>query len=255
METPRSILRALRQGQWLTSLDLKDGYFQIGIHPADRRFLRFCHNGIWQFRALPFGLSTSPRVFAKILRPVLAYTHLHGVRLHMYLDDWLLNPDSRQEAPEHTSWLRSLCRRLALVINLEKSDLIPSQKAIYLGIELDSLAGLARPSDKRVAKWISIAEGFIAQRSPPAALWLQVLGHLVSLDKLVPYGRVRIRPLQWQLKQHWNQKLDHLYSPVPLDSQSLQSMQWWTNMGNLRRGVQLGTLDVEYYLFTDSSTQ
>ena len=41
METPRSILRALRQGQWLTSLDLKDAYFQIGIHPADRRFLRF----------------------------------------------------------------------------------------------------------------------------------------------------------------------------------------------------------------------
>ena len=33
METPRSILRALRQGQWLTSLDLKDAYFQIGIHP------------------------------------------------------------------------------------------------------------------------------------------------------------------------------------------------------------------------------
>ena len=42
MEMPRSILRALQQGQWLTSLDLKD--------PADRRYLRFCHNGTaWQF--------------------------------------------------------------------------------------------------------------------------------------------------------------------------------------------------------------
>ena len=40
METPRSILRALQQGQWLTSLDLKDAYFHIGIHPADRRYLR-----------------------------------------------------------------------------------------------------------------------------------------------------------------------------------------------------------------------
>ena len=50
METPRSILRALQQGQWLTSLDLKDAYFHIGIHPADRRYLRFCHNGTsWQF--------------------------------------------------------------------------------------------------------------------------------------------------------------------------------------------------------------
>ena len=34
METPRSILRALHQGQWLTSLDLKDAYFHIGIPPS-----------------------------------------------------------------------------------------------------------------------------------------------------------------------------------------------------------------------------
>ena len=35
---------------------------------------------------LPFGLSTSPRLFTKILKPVLAYAHLHRVKLHMYLD-------------------------------------------------------------------------------------------------------------------------------------------------------------------------
>ena len=111
METPRSILRALQQGQWLTSLDLKDAYFHIGIHPADRRYLRFCHNDTsWQFTVLPFGLSTSPRVFTKILKPVLAYAHLHRVKLHMYLDDWLLNPGTHQEAHEQTSWLRSLCQ-------------------------------------------------------------------------------------------------------------------------------------------------
>ena len=67
------------------------------------------------------GLSTSSRVlFYQILRPVLAYAHLQGVRLLMYLDNWLLDPDSRQEAHEQTSWLRSLCRRLGLVIDLEK---------------------------------------------------------------------------------------------------------------------------------------
>ena len=51
METPRSILEAL-QGQWLTSLDLKYAYFHIGINPADRRYLRFCHNGTaWQIHS------------------------------------------------------------------------------------------------------------------------------------------------------------------------------------------------------------
>ena len=97
METPRSILGALQQGQWLTSLDMKDAYFHIWINPADRRYLRFCHNcTAWQFAVLPFGLSTSPSVFTEILKPVLAYTHLHRVKLHMYLDDWLLNPSTHQ---------------------------------------------------------------------------------------------------------------------------------------------------------------
>ena len=195
METPRSILRALQQGQWLTSLDLKDAYFHIGIDPVDIRYLR--QNGTaWQFTVLPFGLSTSLRVFTKILKPVLAYAHLHRVKLHMYIDDWLLNPGTRQEALEQTSWLKSLCQKLGLVLNLEKSDLIPSQVATYLGIELDTSVGLARPSHKRLTNWLSVAEGFTAQQSPSAVQWLQVLGHLVSLEELVPYGRIRIRPIQ-----------------------------------------------------------
>ena len=82
METPRSILGAIQKGQWLTSLDLKDPYFHIIIHPANGNSLRFCQNGTtWQFTVLSYGLLISPRVFTKILKPVLACaknTHLHG---------------------------------------------------------------------------------------------------------------------------------------------------------------------------------
>ena len=79
----------------------------------------------------------------------------------MYFDNWLLNPGTHQEALEQTSWLKSLCRRLGLVINLEKSDIIPSQVATYLGIELDTLVGQTRPSHKRVTNWLSIHSGGI----------------------------------------------------------------------------------------------
>ena len=157
------------------------------------------------------------------------YAHLHRVKLHMYLDDWLLNPGTHQEALEQTSWLKSLCRKLGLVLNLEKSDLIPSQVVTYLGIELDTLVGLARPSHKRLTNWLSVAEGFTAQQSPPAVQWLQVLGHLVSLEKLVPYGRIRIRPIQGQLRFHWAQSREKSSKPIPVDLQSRLTIIWWTN--------------------------
>ena len=199
-------------------------------------FLSQRHGTSWQFTVLPFGLSTSPRVFTKIL-----------------IDDWLLNPGTHQEAHEQTFWLKSLCQKLGLVINLEKSDLIPSQVSTYLGIELDTSVGLARPSHKRLTNWLSVVEGFTAQQSPPAVQWLQVLGHLVSLEKLVPYGRIRIRPIQWQLRLQWSQSREKSSKLIPLDLQSRLAILWWTNRDNLRRGVPVGTIDVEYYLYTDST--
>ena len=161
METPRSILRAPQQGQWLTSLDLKDAYFHIGIDPADRRYLRFCHNGTaWQFTVLPFGLSTSPRVFTKILKPVLAFAHLHRVELHMYIDDSLLNPGTCQEALEQTSWLKSLCRKLGLVF---KPREVGSNPFLGCHVSGDRAGHLCRPSKavtQEVDQLASVAEGF-----------------------------------------------------------------------------------------------
>ena len=42
METAQSVLKSLRPGDWMVSLDLQDAYLQVPVHPASRRFLRFC---------------------------------------------------------------------------------------------------------------------------------------------------------------------------------------------------------------------
>ena len=104
METPRSILRALQQGQWLTSLDLKDAYFHIGIDPVDRRYLRFCHNGTaWQFTVLPFGLSTSNDQSESIYQNTQTCTSIcpppSGKIAHVH-----------RRLVEQTSWLKFLCK-------------------------------------------------------------------------------------------------------------------------------------------------
>ena len=41
METPSSIRDSIRQGDWATTLDLRDAYFHVLIHPKDRKYLRF----------------------------------------------------------------------------------------------------------------------------------------------------------------------------------------------------------------------
>ena len=71
METVQTVLAAVHHLDWMVSVDLKDAYLQIPIHPQSRRFLRFSWEGrTLQFRALCFGLSTAPQVFTRIMAPI-----------------------------------------------------------------------------------------------------------------------------------------------------------------------------------------
>ena len=208
METVASVLLSVREGDFLASLDLKDAYFQIPIHGSSRKLLRFMSEGtVYQFKALCFGLSTAPQVFTRVFAAVSAWAHSRGIRLLRYLDDWLVLSSSEKKAKESIRELLSLCRTLGIVIN-EKSDLVPSQSAKYLGMTIDTGAGKVFPSLARVEKFLTVAERFCSMQSPPAQLWQVILSHLASLERLVPHGRLRMHSLQWHLKMHWSPESD-----------------------------------------------
>ena len=66
METLETIRTSLQQGEWVTLIDFKDAYFHIPIQEQSRKYLRFYTQGrTYQFKALPFGLSTAPLEFTE----------------------------------------------------------------------------------------------------------------------------------------------------------------------------------------------
>ena len=165
----RFVLLSAREGDFLASLDLKDAYFQMPFHPSSRKLLRFTSEGtVNQFRALCFGLSTAPQVFTRVFATVSAWAHSHGIRLLRYLDDWLVLSSSEREAKQAVQSLLSICRTLGIVIN-EKSDLVPSQTAKYLGMTIDTEAGKVFLSLARVEKFLTVAESFCAMDAPPGS--------------------------------------------------------------------------------------
>ena len=103
METNSSIRDGIRQGDWATTLDLKDAYFHVLIHEKDRKFLRFFWKGvIFQFRVLPFGLSLAPWVFTRVTRELAIALRSKGIRIRMYLDDWMTLAQSSKTCSDHT---------------------------------------------------------------------------------------------------------------------------------------------------------
>ena len=103
METPEFIRTSLIPGEWVSSIDLSDTYLHIPIHPNSRKYLRFCYKSqVFQFTSLPFGLATAPQVFTMIVKEVKLMALSRGLRIHQYLDDWLIRSQVSGGSPsEH----------------------------------------------------------------------------------------------------------------------------------------------------------
>ena len=156
METLQSVLQSLRPGEWMVSIDLQDAYFQVPIHPASRKYLRFCIGPqTFQFRALCFGLSSAPQVFTRVMTPISSIMHRFGYRILRYLDDWLVLGSSHQEIVRVRDFLLSLCEELGVMVNLSKSSLTPTQTIDYLGMTLQSTPLKAFPTQARIQKVLS----------------------------------------------------------------------------------------------------
>ena len=255
METASSIMEATSQGMWSTSLDLKDAFFHIPVAPSHRKFLRFTvDNRHYQFKALPFGLTTSPYVFTRVMRAIAGYTRTLGLKLFLYLDDWILLSESYQAAEVWMNWLLALARALGLVINLPKCALTPSQIYEFIGILFNLIKGSAQPAPHRVNAFLELADSFLTSPLHPAVRWQQLLGHMTSMEKLVPRGRLHMRPLQFCLQEQWNQ---HWQSPshmVTMSQDALMALHWWSHRPHLEKSVPLQTSAPDIQLFTDAST-
>ena len=172
METPNLDLLAVRKDDFLASIDLKDAYFQITVHPSSRKLLHFVSNGtVYQFKALCFVLSTAPQVCTRVFAAVSSWAHSRGVRLLRYLDDWLIMSSSEAKIKQHVNQLLALCCSLSIVINKEKSDLSPSRPVEYLGMIIDTVSARAFPTETQIQKFLSLARKFLSQPSDGRCFW------------------------------------------------------------------------------------
>ena len=202
-------------------------------------------------KLLCFGLSTAPQVFSRVMVPVSAILHAMGVCMRRYLDDWLVQSSSRESLLRDLRTVFDLCRELGVVINLEKFNLVPSQVVQYLGVVINTRSFAASPSPDRISRLLSTVEEFQSSTSPPASLWLSLLGILSLLAHLVPGGRLRMQSLQLCLNRSW----DHvdLSRLVAWSPQCLLDLQWWLQLPRLSQGVSLRQVSPDLDFWSDAS--
>ena len=85
METVHSILAAVHPLDWTCSIDLKDVYLHVPIHPTSyiNLWLAIMPTEVFYFWALPFCLNTAPLLSTQIVESVVEYLRLISVSLCM----------------------------------------------------------------------------------------------------------------------------------------------------------------------------
>ena len=234
METPNSVLLTVRKNDFLASIDLRDAYFQIPVHPSSRKLLRFVSNDtVYQFKA-----------YVSACRPP---------RGGVFVGSLSRNPPATipgrlADLVHFTEQDETTCRPTPITLPLARHSNkhgevrpLTFQSVEYLGMVIDTVSARAFPTKARVQKFLSLARKFLAQPSPPARQWQVLLGHMSSLEKLVPRARLRMRSLQWHLKSNWSIEIDPPHLPVPWFRQVDKDISWWMSKDQLLEGVPFGS--------------
>ncbi|XP_046542522.1 uncharacterized protein LOC124252889 [Haliotis rubra] len=232
-------------GDFMVSLDLQDAYIHIPIFPAHRKFIRFIFKGIlFQWRVLPFGISSAPWLFTQITKSVTSFLHRKRIVFEAYIDDCIQPQNDHALLLRHMQFAIQFLPQLGWLINLQKSELVPMRRLQFIGAVFDTEVNkLFVPSD-RFCKIQRLVSPALAQ---PRTLrqWQELLGLLTSAQALT------LHPVQLFLALYIR-----VGDPVPLIPLPLElhpHLQWWMEELNVCDGVCLEPFVPSHHLYVDAS--
>jgi hypothetical protein len=146
------LLDELAGAQWFTKLDLRSGYHQIRLNPADQHKTAFkTHQGLFEFKVMPFGLTNAPATFQNAMNSLFA--DLMRKCVLVFMDDILIYSPSMSE---HLVQLRQVLHILQQnQLSIKRSKCMFAQQQLeYLGHIISKEGVATDPSKiKAVQDW------------------------------------------------------------------------------------------------------
>lgn len=115
------LLSRLEDTHYISSVDLKDAFWQVPLEQSSRPKTAFTIPGLghFQFTRMPFGLCNAPQTLSKLMDQI--FPHELRSNIFIYLDDLLIVSN---DLPTHFKLLKITAKKLCdanLTINVKKS--------------------------------------------------------------------------------------------------------------------------------------
>ena len=141
---------------------------------------------------------------------------------------------------------------VGLILNREKSVLVPTQLVSYLGAVFDLRLGTIFPSEERYSNMVKQINFITLSEECEAQTFLRLLELMASCMDLIPKARLQMRPTQYHLMSWWYATQDTLKKEVPMTADLVRHLNWWRRRDNFfKSGPLIQTDDI--VLRTDAS--
>ena len=143
----RDIINDLDGAKYFTSIDLRSGFWNLKLKKKCRDLLSFSV-GQKQLRPvrLPMGLCTSPSIFQRVMRTIMA--PFLNKFVHIYIDDCIIYSKTSSEHLEHINLVLKAFEKSGILLNAEKCA-FGVKELKYLGFMISDKGWQILPKRKK----------------------------------------------------------------------------------------------------------
>ena len=194
----------LRKGRYFSKLDLSQAYQQLPLDEHSKKYVVInTHRGLFRYTRLPFGISSAPGIFQRVIESIL-----QGIdSVVVYLDDILISGSTEEGHLQVLDEVLSRLDRAGLRVKKSKCEFM-KPSVTYLGHRID--ANGLHPLQERVR----------AIKDAPAPTSVSTLksylGMLTYYSKFLPNLSSLLHPLYKLLRKevpwHWDAEQEKAFA-------------------------------------------
>ena len=193
----KDVITILTPNSFAVKFDISKAYYHIKIHSDSQKFLAFSFEGhTFRYNSLPFGLSSAPFIFNRIMQACISYIRplVDGLLL-LYLDDIIFIANDYLSAEKGGQIVVSELSKFGWSLNMEKTDLIPKQSFTYLGINFDTRNFSMFPSESNIQKLQNKAHALIGMKKATLRELESFMGSANFASQFLKEGKLYLHPI------------------------------------------------------------